>query len=95
MRAGLGMIAALRGGRELVEIYDTLETAMCEANGQRPTLDYPAALAQHLIGFDTTAFAPIFVAVRLPAWTAHVSPQLAADNRTRLPSSSDRLAGHG
>jgi citrate synthase len=73
MRAALGMIAALRGSRELLEIYDALAVAMYEAKGLRPNLHYPASLAYHLIGFDTSTFAPIFIAACLPSWTAHIA----------------------
>jgi citrate synthase len=73
MRAALGMIAAFRGGRELLEIYEALAAAMYEAKGLRPDLHYPASLAYHLIGFDTPGFAPIFIAACLPGWTAHIT----------------------
>lgn len=83
MRAALGMIAALRSGRQLLEIYDTLAAAMYEAKGLHPNLDYPAGPAYHLIGFDTPTFTPIFVAARLPGWTAHIAEQLAANSLIR------------
>ncbi len=83
MRAALGMIAALRGGRQLLEIYDTLAAAMHEAKGLHPNLDYPAGPAYHLIGFDTPTFTPIFVAARLPGWTAHIAEQLTANTLIR------------
>jgi 2-methylcitrate synthase len=83
MRAALGMIAALRGGRQLLEIYDTLAAAMYEAKGLHPNLDYPAGPAYHLIGFDTPTFTPIFVAARLPGWSAHIAEQLAANSLIR------------
>jgi citrate synthase len=76
MRAALGMIAAFRGGRELLDIYEALAAAMYEAKGLRPSLHYPASLAYHLIGFDTPAFAPIFIAACLPGWTAHITGHL-------------------
>ena len=83
MRTALGMIAALRGGRQLLEIYDTLAAAMYEAKGLHPNLDYPAGPAYHLIGFDTPTFTPIFVAARLPGWSAHIAEQLAANSLIR------------
>jgi citrate synthase len=73
MRAALSMITAFRGGRELLEIYEALATAMYEATGLRPNLHYPASLAYHLIGFDAPTFAPIFIAACLPGWTAHIT----------------------
>jgi citrate synthase len=60
MRAALGMIAGLRGGRDIIEIYDALAAAMYDARGLRPNLGYPAGPSYRLIGFDTPTFAPIF-----------------------------------
>lgn len=84
MRAALSMIATFRGGQDLLEIYEALAAAMYEAKGLRPNLHYPASLAYHLIGFDTPAFAPIFITACLPAWTAHITKQLQANSRVRL-----------
>jgi citrate synthase len=83
MRAALGMIAAHRGGQNLLDIYETLATAMYEAKGLHPNLDYPAGPAYHLIGFDTPTFTPIFVAARLPGWTAHIAEQFAGNSLIR------------
>jgi 2-methylcitrate synthase len=83
MRAALGEIAALRDGQRLIDIYEVLAAAMYEAKGLHPNLDYPAGPAYHLIGFDTPAFTPIFVAARLPGWTAHIAEQLAANSLIR------------
>jgi citrate synthase len=91
MRAALGMIAALRGGQHLVEVYDALAAAMCEAKGLRPNLDYPVGPAYHLIGFDTLTFTPILAAARLPCWTARVAEQPSADSYIR-PLSTYRPA---
>lgn len=84
MRAALSMIAAFRGGGDLLEIYEALATAMYKAKGLQPDLHYPASLAYHLIGFDTPAFAPIFIVGCLPAWTARITRQLRANSRVRL-----------
>jgi citrate synthase len=83
MRAALGSIAELRGGQNLLEIYEILAKAMLEAKGLHPNLDYPAGPAYHLIGFDTPMFTPIFVAARLPGWTAHIAEQHAANSLIR------------
>jgi citrate synthase len=83
MRAALGEIAALRDGQTLLDIYEILAKAMYDAKGLHPNLDYPAGPAYHLIGFDTPAFTPIFVAARLPGWTAHVAEQHAANSLIR------------
>jgi citrate synthase len=83
MRAALGEIAEGGDGQNLIDIYETLAEAMYDAKGLHPNLDYPAGPAYHLIGFDTPAFTPIFVAARLPGWTAHIAEQLAANSLIR------------
>jgi citrate synthase len=83
MREALEQIAAIRGGADLIDIYETLAKAMYDAKGLHPNLDYPAGPAYHLIGFDTPTFTPIFVAARLPGWTAHIAEQLAANSLIR------------
>ncbi len=83
MRSALGMIAALRGGEHLIDLYETLAAAVYEAKGLHPNVDYPTGLAYHLIGFDTPIFTPVFVAARLPGWTAHIAEQLAGNSLIR------------
>jgi citrate synthase len=73
MRAALGMISALRGRGDLLEVSDALAAAVYDVKGLRPSLDYPAALASHLIGFDTPTFVPLFITACLPGWTAHIA----------------------
>jgi citrate synthase len=77
MRGALGMIAGLRRGQSLIEIYEALAQAVHETTGRTPVLDYPASLAFHLIGFEAQAFAPILAIARLPGWTAHPARQPA------------------
>jgi citrate synthase len=76
MRAGLAMIAGLRGGQHLIEIYDALADAMYQATGLLPTLDYPTGPAYQLIGFDTLTFTPILAVAQFPGWTAHITVAL-------------------
>jgi citrate synthase len=83
MRAALSEVAELRGGQNLLDIYEILAQAMLEAKGLHPNLDYPAGPAYHLIGFDTPTFTPIFVVARLPGWTAHIAEQLAVNSLIR------------
>ena len=59
------------------------EVKCVDGPGLHPNLDYPAGPAYHLIGFDTHTFTPIFVAARLPGWTAHISEQLADNSLIR------------
>lgn len=83
MRAALGDIAALRGGQQLIDIYEILAKAMLQAKGLHPNVDYPAGPAYHLIGFDTPTFTPIFAAARIIGWTAHIAEQRAAGRLIR------------
>jgi citrate synthase len=83
MRAALEQIAAIRGGQHLLDIYEALATAMYDAKGLYPNLDYPAGPAYHLIGFDTPTFTPIFVTARITGWTAHIIEQLTDNSLIR------------
>ena len=83
MREALEQVAAIREGQGLIDIYETLAKAMYDAKGLHPNLDYPAGPAYHLIGFDTPTFTPLFVAARLPGWTAHITEQLASNSLIR------------
>ena len=83
MRVALDQISALRDGQRLIDIYEIVAKGMFDAKGLHPNLDYPSGPAYHLIGFDTPAFTPIFVAARLPGWTAHIAEQLAGNSLIR------------
>jgi len=83
MRVALEQIAALRDGQRLLDIYDAVASAMYDAKGLQPNVDYPAGPAYHLIGFDTPTFTPIFVAARITGWTAHIAEQLSANSLIR------------
>jgi len=82
MRAALGMVAALRRGQHLIDVYEGLAAAMYDARGVYPNLDYPACPAYRLMGFDTPTFTPIFVVACLPGWTARIE-QVAAHGLIR------------
>ncbi|WP_086820462.1 bifunctional 2-methylcitrate synthase/citrate synthase [Allokutzneria sp. NRRL B-24872] len=86
MRRALEEVAAARDGGRLLELYEALASAMLEAKGLHPNLDYPAGPAYHLMGFDTPIFTPIFVAARITGWTAHITEQLAANSLIRPTS---------
>jgi citrate synthase len=83
MRAALEQIAALRGGQRLLDIYETLAKAMHDAKGlhPKPRLPRRARLPPDRLRYPT--FTPIFVAARLPGWTAHITEQLAANSLIR------------
>lgn len=79
MKAVLDDLVAHYQRPHLGELYTALESAMGEAKGIKPNLDYPAGPAYHLMGFDTPTFTPLFVASRVTGWTAHVMEQLASN----------------
>lgn len=92
MRRALGMVASLRRGQDLVEVCDALATAMYDMTRRHPSLDYPASLAHHLIGFDTSTYLPVIAAARLPGWTAHIAAQVAASSLARPGGACDGSA---
>ncbi len=87
MRDALARMASIRGGGELMELYESLETAMVERKGIHPNLDYPAGPAYHLMGFEIPTFTPLFVMARITGWTAHILEQQEANALIRPLSS--------
>jgi 2-methylcitrate synthase len=83
MRAALQRLVEHYDRREVLDLYDALESAMDAAKGIKPNLDYPSGPAYALIGFDTTLFTPLFIAARITGWTAHVMEQLASNSLIR------------
>ncbi|WP_457971902.1 bifunctional 2-methylcitrate synthase/citrate synthase [Arthrobacter sp. D1-17] len=83
MKAALDKMIAHYGRAELLGLYNGLETAMDEAKGIKPNLDYPAGPTYHLMGFDTQMFTPLFVASRITGWTAHIMEQMESNSLIR------------
>lgn len=83
MKAALDKLVAHYGRPEILGLYNGLESAMDEAKGIKPNLDYPTGPAYHLMGFDTPTFTPIFVASRITGWTAHIMEQLESNSLIR------------
>ncbi|GAB3125444.1 bifunctional 2-methylcitrate synthase/citrate synthase [Glaciibacter psychrotolerans] len=79
MKASLDTLIEHYDRHDLLALYDTLETAMTERKRILPNLDYPSGPAYHLMGFDTAAFTPLFVASRITGWTAHIMEQLESN----------------
>ncbi|AJW79591.1 bifunctional 2-methylcitrate synthase/citrate synthase [Clavibacter michiganensis subsp. insidiosus] len=75
--------------RRTMELYDALERGMAERTGILPNLDYPSGPAYALLGFETRAFTPLFVAARVVGWTAHIVEQRAANSLIRPLSEYD------
>jgi 2-methylcitrate synthase len=91
MRAALDMIATLRHGQDIIELYDAI-TAVFGGKELYPNLDFPTALGCNLIGFDTSSFSSIFAAACLPGWTARIGGQLTASPRkTTVSAASSRI----
>jgi citrate synthase/2-methylcitrate synthase len=83
MKAALDKMIAHYGRPELLGLYNGLESAMDEAKGIKPNLDYPTGPTYHLMGFDTPTFTPLFVASRITGWTAHIMEQLDSNSLIR------------
>ncbi len=86
MKESLDAMVEHYGRHELMGLYEGLESAMDEATGIKPNLDYPAGPTYHLMGFDTEMFTPLFIASRIMGWTAHIMEQ-RADNTLIRPLS--------
>jgi len=83
MKAALDAMIKYYGRSEILGLYSGLETAMDEAKGIKPNLDYPAGPTYHLMGFDTEMFTPLFIAARITGWTAHIMEQVASNSLIR------------
>ncbi|HWS49731.1 MAG TPA: bifunctional 2-methylcitrate synthase/citrate synthase [Microbacterium sp.] len=79
MRAALERLVEHYDRRDVLDLYDALESAMGQAKNIKPNLDYPSGPAYALMGFDTELFTPLFIAARITGWTAHVMEQLASN----------------
>ncbi len=79
MKAALETLVEHYERPDVLELYTALESAMEEAKGIKPNLDYPSGPAYDLMGFDTELFTPLFIAARTTGWTAHVIEQLSAN----------------
>ncbi|MGB3414448.1 MAG: bifunctional 2-methylcitrate synthase/citrate synthase [Microbacteriaceae bacterium] len=89
MQAAMEKMVAYYERPDLLELYRALESEMVSKKNIKPNLDYPAGPAYHLMGFDTQAFTPIFVASRITGWSAHVMEQLQSNALIRPLSEYD------
>ncbi|MTK33991.1 bifunctional 2-methylcitrate synthase/citrate synthase [Nocardia seriolae] len=83
MSSALADIARVTGGGDWLAIYDALESAMREATGIEPNLDFPTGPAYYLLGFEIDVFTPIFVMSRITGWTAHILEQSQSNTLIR------------
>ncbi len=79
MKAALDTLIDYYDRPDVEALYTTLEREFVERKGIYPNLDYPSGPAYNLIGFDTLAFTPLFVAARVVGWTAHIMEQAASN----------------
>jgi 2-methylcitrate synthase len=91
MKAALDRLITEGQASGIAALYESLESAMFARKGIKPNLDYPSGPAYHLLGFDTEAFTPIFVASRVTGWTAHIMEQLESNSLIRPLSSYNGL----
>ncbi len=92
MKAALDTLVEFYERPDVLELYDTLESAFVSRKGIYPNLDYPSGPAYNLIGFDTLTFTPLFVASRITGWTAHILEQQAANALIRPLSEYNGVA---
>jgi len=68
-------LAKLHNNNKWHEISKILEETMIAEKNIYPNLDFPAAPAYYLMGFDIDMFTPIFVMSRVSGWCAHIMEQ--------------------
>lgn len=83
MKASLEKLVEHYDRQDLLDLYNTLESAMNDRKNIKPNLDYPSGPAYKLMGFDTETFTPLFAAARVAGWTAHIAEQYAANSLIR------------
>ncbi|MGH7201857.1 MAG: citrate/2-methylcitrate synthase [Planctomycetaceae bacterium] len=79
-------LAEQRGGTDLEQIAETIETIIRDEKSLPPNLDWPSARLYHYLGLDVELYTPLFVASRVVGWSAHVIEQ-AENNRLIRPRS--------
>jgi citrate synthase len=62
-------------GRELYEIYQTVERVMLREKGIPPNTDYPIGLLLYLMEVPIPLYTPIFLCARVAGLVAHVVEQ--------------------
>ena len=71
-------------GRDLAQIYRTVERVMEREKGLFPNTDYPIALLFYLLGIPVPLYTPVFLCSRMAGLVAHVVEQ-HEDNRLFRP----------
>lgn len=78
-------LADQRANHDLHRIGKKVQDIMMEEKNMHPNLDFPAAIAYHLLGIPSPLFTPLFVASRVTGWSAHILEQYR-DNRLIRPN---------
>jgi citrate synthase len=79
-----GRLAASRGQEKWYQMSLVIEKTCKEAKNLNPNVDFYAASAYAMLGFEMDLFTPIFACSRAPGWIAHVIEQ-HTDNRLIRP----------
>ena len=80
------MLLEQNNQKNLYDISHRVETAVMEAKGIYPNVDFYSATVQHALGIPPEYFAAVFAASRSAGWIAHIIEQYA-DNRLIRPTS--------
>jgi len=72
-------------GESMLRTGDRLVEEVSRRRGLRPNIDLAAAIAFHLLGFDTESYTALFAASRIAGWTAHIV-EARSDNRLITPT---------
>ena len=83
MREYFAKVAKVKKDKKFEKIYDIVEKVMIDRKNIYPNVDYPTGPTNHLMGFDTDFFTPIFVISRITGWSAHILEQHAANKLIR------------
>ena len=79
-----GLAARVPDGRDLAQIYRTVERVMEREKGLFPNTDYPIALLFYLLGIPVPLYTPVFLCSRMAGLVAHVVEQ-HEDNKLYRP----------